>query len=248
MEKIVFSFVFLALAGSAGRGILAADTKCCAGEGSGRLEKISAVQPSAGWIELFNGRDLEGWVQCGGKAIYRAEGGELVGVVVPKTPNAFLCTERSFTNFVLELEFKPSTGLNSGVQIRSESFDQPKVVVSGGREIKIPAGRVHGYQVEIDPTSRAWTGGIYDEGRRGWLRDLKDNEPARKTFKPDAWNHLRVECLGDSIKTWLNGVLAAELEDSMTPAGFIGLQVHGIGEKTAHLEIRWRNIRLKEFP
>lgn len=200
------------------------------------------------WATLFNGTSLDGWVQRGGQARYRVENGELVGEAVPKTPNSFLCTQRAYTNFVLELEFKPMTGLNSGVQVRSECFDQPKTVELGGKTYQIPAGRVHGYQIEIDPSDRAWTAGIYDEGRRGWLRDLKDNEAARKAFRANAWNSLRIECRGDSIRTWLNGVAAAELKDNVTPAGFIGLQVHGVGDSSAKLEIHWRNLRLQELP
>jgi len=203
---------------------------------------------SGEWISLFNGRDLEGWVQRGGQAKYRVENGELVGESVPRTPNSFLCTTRVFTNFILELEFKPMRGLNSGVQVRSECFDEPRTVVLAGKTYSIPAGRVHGYQVEIDPSERAWTGGIYDEARRGWLRDLRDNEPARRAFKADAWNTLRIECRGDLLKTWLNGVPAAELRDGVTPAGFIALQVHGVGERTEPLQVRWRNVRLQELP
>jgi hypothetical protein len=206
------------------------------------------VAAENGWINLYNGKDLEGWVQRGGKATYRAEGNDLVGSTVPNTPNSFLCTKRVFTNFVLELEFKPQVGLNSGVQVRSEAFDEEKTVEADGKKTKIPAGRVHGYQVEIDPSPRAWTGGVYDEGRRGWLKNLEGNEAARRAFRSNDWNHFRIECRGESIKTWLNSVLAAELKDSMTPAGFIGLQVHGIGNKPDKLEVRWRNLRLKELP
>ena len=94
---------------------------------------------------------------------------------------------------------------------------------------------------------RLWSGGIYDESRRGWLKDLAYNHAARKAFKGGEWNHLRIECNGDTIKTWINGVPAAELKDDATPTGFIGLQVHGVGTKTKPLEIRFRNIRLKEL-
>ena len=186
------------------------------------------------WQDLFDGKTLNGWVQRGGKAVYKVEDGCIVGQTVPKTPNSFLCTEKNFSNFILELDFKVDAGLNSGIQIRSESMKEYQ------------NGRVHGYQVEIDPSARAWTGGIYDEGRRGWLKDLKDNEPARKAFKQSEWNHFRIECKGDTIKTWLNGVPAAELKDSMTPTGFIGLQVHANNSPTP-LSIRWRNIRLQEL-
>ncbi|MBE7499101.1 MAG: DUF1080 domain-containing protein [Verrucomicrobiales bacterium] len=200
------------------------------------------------WTPLFNGTDLTGWVQRGGQAKYRAEQGMVIGQTVPKTPNAFLCTTRPYTNFILELEFQTSPGLNSGIQVRSECHDHEKVVELGGKTFRIPAGRVHGYQVEIDPSDRAWSGGIYEEGRRGWLKDLKDNEPARRAYRAEGWNHLRIECRGSSLKTWLNGVAAADLVDEVTPAGFIALQVHGVGDRQDPLEVRWRNLRIQELP
>ena len=107
-------------------------------------------------------------------------------------------------------------------------------------------GRVHGYQVELDPSTRAWTAGIYDEARRGWLYSLTRNEAAQRAFKQGTWNTIRVEAVGASIRTWINGVMAANLVDDMTPSGFIALQVHSIGdEEQADREIRWRNIRIK---
>ena len=151
-----------------------------------------------------------------------------------------------YSDFILELDFKVDPTLNSGVQIRSQWFEEPKTVELGGKTIKIPAGRVHGYQVEIDPSDRAWTGGIYDEGRRGWLGDLKNNEPARKAFKQSEWNLLRIECKGDSIKTWLNGVPAADPKDGITPSGFIALQVHAV-KTNDPLEVRFRQLRIREL-
>lgn len=207
-----------------------------------------ADEPAGGeWTKLCNGKNLDGWMQRGGKAKYRVENGEIVGSSVPNTSNSFLCTEKNYGDFILELEFKDDPSLNSGVQIRSQCFDEPQTAEINGKTYKFPAGRVHGYQVEIDPSARAWTGGIYDEGRRGWLDDLKDNEAARKAYKKDDWNKFRIECRGDSIKTWLNGVPAADLHDSVTPSGFIALQVHGVGKREEPLEVRWRNIRLKEL-
>jgi Domain of Unknown Function (DUF1080) len=200
------------------------------------------------WRPLFDGKTLDGWKQRGGAAKYAAGDGEIVGSSVPNTSNSFLCTEKEYGDFILELEFKVDPKLNSGVQIRSQCFDQPSEIEAAGKTIKIPAGRVHGYQVEIDPSDRAWTCGIYDEGRRGWLNDLKQNEPARKAFRPGAWNKMRVECRGDSLKTWLNDVPAADLKDAMTPRGFIALQVHGVHDRAEPLEVRWRNIRIQELP
>jgi len=200
------------------------------------LSTCASAAEDDGFVPLFDGKTLDGWKQLGGKAKYEVQDGMIVGSSVPNTANSFLCTEKHYSDFILELEFKVDAGLNSGVQIRSNSLEDYK------------SGRVHGYQVEIDPSSRAWSGGIYDEGRRGWLNDLKENEPARKAFKQgDQWNQFRVEAVGDSIKTWLNGVPAADLKDSMTPSGFIALQVHGVGGRTEPLRVRWRNIRLKEL-
>ena len=195
----------------------------------------TAADDAEGFVPLFDGKTLDGWKQLGGKAVYGVEDGMIVGQSVPNTSNSFLCTEKLYGDFILELEFKVDPGLNSGVQIRSNSIPDYK------------NGRVHGYQVEIDPSPRAYSGGIYDEARRGWLNDLKDNEPARKAFKADQWNKFRIEATGDAIKTWINGVPAADLKDSMTKTGFIGLQVHGVGKKTEPLRVRWRNIRLKDL-
>jgi hypothetical protein len=210
---------------------------------------VTAAESTSGdWTPLFDGRTLDGWVQRGGKARYHVEDGAIVGTSVPNTPNSFLCTKRDYTNFVLELEFKVDEGLNSGVQIRSQALDHPTAFAGkGGREVKVPAGKVHGLQVEIDPSNRAWTGGVQEEGGRGWLNDLQGNENARKAFKKGQWNHFRIECRGDSIKTALNGVPAADLKDSRVRSGFIALQVHGVGGRTNPMEVRFRNLQIKEL-
>jgi 3-keto-disaccharide hydrolase len=212
---------------------------------------ISADEPKPdkdGYIALFDGKTLDGWAQRGGKAKYEVKDGAIVGSSVPNTPNSFLCTKRDYADFVLELEFKVDPSLNSGVQVRSQYAPEGDSVTSAGKTIKGgPGGRVFGYQVEIDPSKRAYTGGIYDEGRRAWLNDLSKNEPARMAFKQNEWNAFKIECKGPSIKTWVNGVAAADLKDDVDPKGFIALQVHGVGKKTDTLEVRWRNIRLKEL-
>jgi hypothetical protein len=186
------------------------------------------------WKRLFNGIGLDGWSQKGGKADYRVESGEIAGSTVLNTPNSFLCTNEMYSDFILEVEFKIDENLNSGIQIRSHSFPE------------YDNGRVHGYQVEIDPSERAWTGGIYDEARRGWLYPLKENKAAGRAFKKEKWNNLRIEAIGTRIKTWINGVPAAHLVDDMTQTGFIGLQVHGIGKDSTKkgIQVRWRNIRI----
>src|SRR3954449_11660280 len=87
-----------------------------------------ATKQSVHSLKLFDGKTLDGWTQKGGKAKYRVEDGQIIGSTVPNTPNSFLCTTRQFTNFVLELDFQVDEGLNSGVQVRSQCFDEPTSV------------------------------------------------------------------------------------------------------------------------
>ena len=208
----------------------------------------SALAVAADWVDLFNGKDLQGWVQKGGAAKYRAENGELVGTTAPNTGNSFLCTTKNYTNFVLELEFLVDPQLNSGVQIRSSVSDTPTVEEWYGKEVRFPAGRVHGLQIEIDPAPRAWTGGVYGEGGIGWRVNLEKNEPAQKAFRQKEWNKFRIEAQGETIKTWLNGVPAAEHKVDKVRSGLIALQVHGVGKRVEPLEVRFRRIRLQELP
>lgn len=195
---------------------------------------------------IFDGKTLDGWVQRGGKAKYAVEDGVIVGTTVKGTPNSFLCTEREYGDFVLELEVKADRKLNSGIQIRSHCFDHETSYDSGTNTAKIPAGRVHGYQVEVDSNpSRSWSGGIYEEGRRGWLFPLDKNKAAGAAFKFGEWNQYRIECRGPSLKTWVNGVPAADLLDAETPSGFIALQVHS--SQTEGIQVAWRNLRIQDL-
>ena len=210
-------------------------------------------------VNLFNGKNFDGWTQRGGKAVYTIENGEIVGTSVLKTPNSFLCTNKYYGDFILEYQFKVDPRLNSGVQIRSNCFDKPFSVDWQGKTIKIPAGRVHGYQIEIDPDvprKRMWSAGIYDEARRNWLYPAAGDKEQQaafsakglKVFKPEDWNQVRVEARGDSIKTWLNGEMMADLKDSMTSNGFIALQVHSIDKKEIEgTQVRWRNLKITDL-
>lgn len=190
--------------------------------------------PAQSWKPLFNGKDLAGWKQLNGKAKYAVENGEIVGTTVMGEPNSFLATDKDYGDFVLEFDYKVDSTMNSGVQFRSLSTPAYK------------NGRVHGYQFEIDPSPRGWTGGIYDEARRDWLYTMDLNPSAKTAFKQGQWNHVRIECIGNNLRTWVNGVPAAYVIDDMTPKGFIALQVHAIGDKKDEgRQIRWRNLRIQ---
>jgi hypothetical protein len=185
------------------------------------------------WQELFNGRDFSGFVQLGGQTQYIVENGVMVGISTAETPNSFMCTTEEYSDFVLEFEVKVDTLLNSGVQIRSHSRD------AGGKVL------VYGYQIEIDPTDRGWSGGIYDEARRGWLYPVTpNNQVAVKSFDRYGWNSYHVEAIGNRIRTWINGVPVADLVDDADSSGLIGFQVHAVAKELAGARVMWRNIRI----
>ncbi len=195
----------------------------------------TSAQDKKGWRDLFNGKNLKGWKKLNGKAEFKVEDGIIVGISKMNTPNTFLATEENYDDFILEYEAKIDPSLNAGVQIRSHS------------KANYNKGRVHGYQVELDPSKRSWTGGIYDQARRGWLYNLECNPKAKEAFKQGDWNKFRVEAIGNNIRVWLNGVQSADLIDDMTTSGFIALQVHSIGdnEKLDGKTVLYRNIKIK---
>ncbi len=189
-----------------------------------------------GWTNLFDGKTLNGWKSVGGKAPYSIEGDAIVGRMTKGTPNSFLITEKEYGDFILELDVKlEGNETNSGIQTRSHL--DPKA--NDGR------GRVYGRQVEIDPSSRAWTGGIYDEARRGWIYPLDLNENAKKAYKVEEFNHIRIEAIGDELRTWVNDIPVAYVVDTIDRTGFIGLQVHGIPPKLDGKKVYFKNIKIK---
>ncbi|MCF8224185.1 MAG: DUF1080 domain-containing protein [Bacteroidales bacterium] len=197
------------------------------------LTSCQVNENNEGWTDLI-GDNLDNWEQLNGKAEYRLADGAIEGVSVLDSPNSFLCTKEDYGDFILEFDVLVDPVMNSGVQIRSES------------KLSYMNGRVHGYQLELDPSDRAWSGGIYDEARRMWLYPLDRNPDGQKAFVNNEWNHFRVEAIGNSIKTWCNGVPCANLVDDMTAEGFIGLQVHSIGGDTSKTgkKVIWKNMRI----
>ena len=192
------------------------------------------VTDADGWMQLFNGTNLDGWVRMNGSAPFTIADGIITGKTKKGEPNSFLGTKKKYGDFILEMEVKIDPYLNSGIQIRSNSYTD------------YLDGKVHGYQVDIDPSERGWTGGIYDEARRGWLFPMGMNKKAAQAFKPKEWNKIYIEAIGPYIKTWVNDIPASYLIDDLTKEGFIALQIHSVGKQELYgRAIQWKNIRLK---
>ena len=198
---------------------------------------LHAQAPEKGWKNLFDGKSFTGWKKLAGNAEYKIEDGAIVGITVASSPNTFLVTEEEYGDFIVEMDVRlEDSTINSGVQFKSKYNPS-------GREGK---GLVYGYQFELDPSSRRWTGGIYDEARRGWLYPLTFNPKGQNAFKHGVYNQIRIESIGNTIKTWVNGTLTGYLVDTLTEEGFIALQVHSVGKpEQVGKKMYWKNIRIK---
>jgi hypothetical protein len=191
----------------------------------------SAAGKPAG-TPLFDGKSLKGWKVLGGGADYKVVEGAIVGSSRPGVPNSFLVTNKDYTDFILEFDVRQDVGpTNSGVQFRSLSTAD------------FENGRVHGYQTDIDPSERAWSGGIYEEAQRGWFYTGEMNPPSKLLYKFGEWNHYRVEAIGPRLRVWINGAPAADVIDDVKPKGFFGLQVHSIDKaEDAGRTTSWKNL------
>lgn len=185
------------------------------------------------WKNLVDGNILDTWEKRVGTAEYRVEGDQIIGVSKLGTKSTYLCTKERFSDFILEVDVKVEVGLNSGIQFRSNSTPDYQ------------DGAVHGYQCEIDPSDRKWSGGIYDQSRRGWIYPVTMNEPGRQAFRNGEWNKYRIEAVGNQIRSWVNGIQVTNLVDDMTAEGFIAFQIHSIKRDDQDgLTVRWRAPRV----
>ncbi len=195
-----------------------------------------------GFVSLFDGKTLNGWVRHGGKSTYGVEDGAITGHFGDAGRNTFLCSEKTYGDFILRLEFKLEGG-NSGVQFRSAVRTNPD-----------KSETVFGYQAEIAGDA-SLVARIYDEGRRGgkfgrtWLDNTATEtlETSAAAYKKGDWNTMEIQCVGPSIRTWLNGVPVVNMFDGESLTGFIGLQVHAIKNPDGKACARWRNIRIKDL-
>lgn len=205
------------------------------------LPFCSAAEP--GFTELFNGKDFAGWKKVNGNGEFRIAGGEIIGFGENVKSNTFMRTEKTYKDFDFrfEMKFDDLTG-NSGMMFR-------------GLQKEGEDGRVHGYQCEHDNgKARAWTAGLYDEARRGWLFPKQGDKSAEAAFTKQGgeiikwtdWNEIRILCKGRHIQIWLNGEERVDYTDEgkeFTPEGFFALQVHS-GKSC---KVRWRNLRIQEL-
>lgn len=200
---------------------------------------VRGARAADGWVDMFDGKTLNGWTQRNGTATYRVEDGAIIGKTNEGSPNSFLCSDKDYGDFELTFDVKLyDNPLNSGVQIRSQTKGGPK-------------GRVNGPQVEIEASGEngAEAGYLYGEAAGGWMTPEEKLIP-HKHFKDGEWNSYKVLAVGANIKVWINGTLISDLTDEAKlkshPKGFIGLQVHGIGKDEGPYQVSWRKIRIRE--
>ncbi|MDT0594626.1 3-keto-disaccharide hydrolase [Glaciecola petra] len=189
-----------------------------------------------------------------GTATY--ENGELV---LSSTENWFFTTKREYSDFVFEAEvLLPDVQeySNSGIIFRAQTQQQDNGMVAVG------------YQAEVDPSARKWSGGFYDQGRRQWLHPLHDtrshpdekfvenyipewSEELANAYRHLEWNKYRIECKGDEIKIFVNGILTTHVIDNTDSQGLVGLQHHGSKKliETGETDniIKFRNVYITEL-
>lgn len=205
------------------------------------------------WKKLFDGKSLKGWKVLGGQGDFKVEESMIVGTFRSGVENSFLCTNREYSDFILEYDVRIDEGINSGMQIRSHVWEKDTAtsyVEPSGKSVhrKWPAGKVWGYQIELDPSKRAWSGGFYEEGNRGWIVTLAENEDARNAFRANDWNAFRVKADGNHFQVWINGTLAVDTHDDLTKSGFIGMQVHKVfRQEQEGKKVCWKNIRIQKL-
>ena len=226
------------------------------------MSRNGAPGSDSEWIQLFDGKTLNGWVHMNGSHTYVVEDGAIVGRTVEASANSFLCSLREFDDFELEMETYIDPITNSGVQIRTKV----RPVQGSGRGVEFSAGRVNGPQVEIRRFYKGLpaTGLLYGEALgTGWFSSQQKIDSGHPYFIDDGWNTLRIVAIGPRIQSWVNGHAVEDLvleEVYKTHSkGFIGLQLHGVTEreinlpvhaglritKSQPLVVKWRHIRIR---
>ncbi len=194
------------------------------------------AQNTPNWISLFDGKSLDGWRVHGGAHRFSVKDGVITGEAIAGEPNAFLVTEATYSDFILEADFLSDGSMNSGIIFRADYDPEYR------------EGRLFGYQADIDPSPRGWTGGLFEEALRGWLIPLEDGDPCKSSFRRDQWNTMRIEAIGSDLRIHLNGVACVRGSEDNLTSGVIGLQVHSVPPGSRMGEpgdwVSFRNIRI----
>jgi len=191
----------------------------------GLFASFYACSPQSNEVILFNGENLEGWVN-NGRELWYVENGELICESGEFEEYGYLSTEAFYDDFELTLDFKQESNGNSGVFIRST----------------VDGTKVSGWQVEVAPPG-SHTGGIYESYGRGWL--IQPGPEKDKALKMGEWNTMKIRVEGDEVISWLNGTEMVRLVDEKIGEGKggIALQIHDGGG----IKVRWKNLRLIEL-
>jgi Domain of Unknown Function (DUF1080) len=186
---------------------------------------FAQVPKKGKWKSLFNKKDLTGWKIYGTEKWF-VENGELVCESGPDKEYGYLGTEQKFKDFELTLQFKQEANGNSGVFFHSS----------------IEGTKITGWQSEVAPPGH-WTGGIYESYGRGWL--IKPTDDKDKFLKMGEWNEKKVQVVGTTVTTWLNGEQMITLTDDKIGSidGSIALQIHSGGG----IKVKWRKIKIKSL-
>jgi hypothetical protein len=183
--------------------------------------------PGEDWVQLFNGKDLTGWVNIG-KETWQVEDGTLHGVAVTKE-YGYLRTEKNYKDFQLSLKFKCEGDGNSGVFFHVDFKPGTPEVIQGP-------------QFEIDCTIGRHTGGVYDVGRQWLVWPAPENETV---VRHEEWNEYLLKVEGNRYVSRLNGVQLVDYTDPKPfgTDGGIALQLHSGGRGN----MRFRDIWIRDL-
>jgi hypothetical protein len=198
------------------------------------LNTDSEPDLQAGFVDLFNGKDLTGWSPKGGTCTFEVVDGMIVGTCVQGSPSTYLSTDREFRDFIFTCDMKWEVDGNSGIMFRAKSKGKDRETVYGPQ-----------VEMEEEDKGRGWSGGIYGQSCGGywyplWLKEHKEIRAARKNGE---WNRITIHASGNVVKTWVNGVPAAHWENDEYLKGFFALQIHA-GKQG---KVLFKNIRIKEL-
>ena len=187
------------------------------------LSITSAATFAQTWTSLCNGRNLDGWQRAGESAPFSVADGSIVMHQKANTKvHSFIHTNEKYKDFILEFEAKRDASYHYGVLFRAKTATVTAKV------------SLLGYQIKVDhDKKRRWTGGIFDDfgDTWQWLYPLTDNQPAQAALKPPgAWDHYRIEAIGNKIRVWLNNVETVNMQNDKYDEGYVALKIHFLGD------------------